>query len=57
MRSMESEMTGQRQKPLPQDQAARKAAQRRNNWRLGAVLFAIAAVFFAAAIIQQMRAH
>jgi hypothetical protein len=50
-------MTGQRQKPMPQDLADRKATQRRNNWRLGVVLFAIAAVFFASAIIQQLRSH
>jgi hypothetical protein len=39
------------------DQAARKAAQRRNNWRLGLILFVVAAAFFASAIVQQMRAH
>jgi hypothetical protein len=38
-------------------EAARKAAQRRNNWRLGLILFAVAAAFFASAIIQQLRAH
>jgi hypothetical protein len=54
---MGSEMTGQRQKPLPKEQAERKETQRRNNWRLGVVLFAIAAVFFASAIIQQLRSH
>ncbi|CAM2140232.1 conserved protein of unknown function [Pararobbsia alpina] len=50
-------MTGQRQKPLQQNEAARKATQRRNNWRLGVFLFVIAAVFFAAAIVQQVRSH
>ena len=54
-------MTGQRQKPLQDqqsaEQAARKAKQRRNNWWLGLVMFAIAAVFFAGAIIQQVRSH
>ena len=51
-------MTGQRQKPLQHDdQAARRATQRRNNWRLGVFLFVIAAAFFAAAFIQQIRSH
>jgi hypothetical protein len=39
------------------DEAARKAAQRRSNWRLGLILFVVAAAFFASAIIQQLRAH
>jgi hypothetical protein len=38
-------------------EAARKAVQRRNNWRLGLILFAVAAAFFASAIIEQLRAH
>jgi hypothetical protein len=40
-----------------EDEVARKAAQRRSNWRLGLILFAVAAVFFASAIVQQLRAH
>jgi hypothetical protein len=44
-------------KDAAESEAARKAAQRRNNWRLGLILFAVAAAFFASAIIQQLRAH
>ncbi|CAB3788593.1 cytochrome oxidase small assembly protein [Pararobbsia alpina] len=50
-------MTVHRQKTLPEDAAARKAAVRRSNWRLGLILCAVAAVFFASAIIQQLHAH
>ncbi|WP_166444086.1 cytochrome oxidase small assembly protein [Pararobbsia silviterrae] len=50
-------MTGQRHKPLPHDNAGRDARIKRNNRWLGLVLFVIAAVFFAGAIIQQWRSH
>jgi hypothetical protein len=50
-------MTEQHRNMSPEDLAARKAAQRRNNWRLGIVLFLVAAFFFASAIVQQLRAH